>query len=110
MSETFHRLFVYGSLAPGRSNEHVLFPLQGRWQPAQVKGKLFEGGWGSALGYPGLKLEYAETVNGWLFTSKDLPQHWQRLDEFEGESYERTTVSVILEDQTTVEAFVYILT
>jgi gamma-glutamylcyclotransferase (GGCT)/AIG2-like uncharacterized protein YtfP len=30
------RLFVYGTLAPGRPNEHVLADLGGTWEPAYV--------------------------------------------------------------------------
>ena len=44
------RLFVYGSLAPGRPNAHVLAEVPGSWEPASVKGRLrAEGGawrWG----------------------------------------------------------------
>lgn len=102
-------LFVYGSLAPGRSNEHILHPINGSWQPARVKGKLFEGGWGSALGYPGLKVEYDGEVSGYLFTSEYLPAFWSRLDEFEGESYDRTPITVILENQVNTRAYCYLL-
>ncbi len=28
-----HSLFVYGTLAPGRPNEHVLVEVPGRWSP-----------------------------------------------------------------------------
>ena len=40
------RLFVYGSLAPNRANHHVISHVQGTWQPATVKGKLHDQGWG----------------------------------------------------------------
>ena len=48
------RLFVYGTLAPGRPNEHVLAPLGGTWQPAFVRGRLHAQGWGAAPGYPAI--------------------------------------------------------
>jgi gamma-glutamylcyclotransferase (GGCT)/AIG2-like uncharacterized protein YtfP len=32
------RLFVYGTLAPGRPKEHVLEPLHGTWRAATVRG------------------------------------------------------------------------
>lgn len=32
------RLFVYGTLAPGKPNEHVLAGLTGDWVAASVKG------------------------------------------------------------------------
>ena len=50
------RLFVYGTLAPGRSNAHVLATVPGTWEPATVRGTLFPEGWGAALGYPGIVL------------------------------------------------------
>ena len=31
------QLFVYGTLAPGRANEHQLASLQGTWEKAWVK-------------------------------------------------------------------------
>jgi gamma-glutamylcyclotransferase (GGCT)/AIG2-like uncharacterized protein YtfP len=37
-----NRLFVYGTLAPGRPNEHVFAEIPGRWEAATVKGKLVE--------------------------------------------------------------------
>lgn len=42
-----HRLFVYGTLAPGRPNEHVLANLPGEWEPATVNGRLLQAGWGA---------------------------------------------------------------
>lgn len=38
------RLFVYGSLAPGRPNEHILAAIPGTWEPASVSGRLREEG------------------------------------------------------------------
>ena len=31
------RLFVYGTLGPGRPNEHILLKIGGTWQPASVR-------------------------------------------------------------------------
>jgi gamma-glutamylcyclotransferase (GGCT)/AIG2-like uncharacterized protein YtfP len=47
-------LFVYGTLAPGRPNEHVLEPLDGTWRRATVRGDLLDVGWGAEHGYPAL--------------------------------------------------------
>ena len=83
------RLFVYGTLAPGRSNAHVLATVPGTWEPATVRGTLFPEGWGAALGYPGIVLSVeGGEVPGLIFSSPELPAHWARLDEFEGEGYE----------------------
>ena len=49
-----YRLFVYGTLAPGRPNEHVLAAIPGSWEAATVKGKLFQEGWGARAGFPGI--------------------------------------------------------
>ena len=38
------RLFVYGTLAPGRSNEHILADVPGTWEPAVVQGTLIQEG------------------------------------------------------------------
>ncbi len=104
------RLFVYGTLAPGRPNEHVLSNLRGVWEPATVKGKLFSEGWGADAGYPGIVLdEQGSEIKGLLFSSDELAQHWARLDEFEGEGYERVATTVTLRDGTTVKAYIYSL-
>lgn len=34
------RLFVYGTLGPGRANEHVLNEIGGSWEKASVHGYL----------------------------------------------------------------------
>lgn len=102
------RLFVYGTLAPGRSNAHMLAPIPGRWEPATVRGMLLPQGWGAAAGYPGIVLdEHGEEVEGFVFSSAELGAHWTRLDEFEGEGYERVCVSAKLGDGTRVDAYVY---
>lgn len=103
-----HRLFVYGTLAPGRPNEHVLADVPGEWEPAAVIGTLLQEGWGAAAGYPGIVLdEHGGEVEGFLFSSESLAEHWARLDEFEGEGYERVLTTVKLEDGTAVDAYIY---
>jgi gamma-glutamylcyclotransferase (GGCT)/AIG2-like uncharacterized protein YtfP len=105
-----HRLFVYGTLAPGRSNAHVLAPIPGEWEPATVTGTLVAEGWGAAAGYPGIILdEHGAEVAGFLFSSDALAEHWRRLDAFEGEGYERVLTTVTRRDGTAVEAYVYAL-
>ena len=64
------RLFVYGTLAPGEMNEHVLAPLSGSWVPARVYGTLHAEGWGHT-GFPALRLNpAAPAVAGQIFTRK----------------------------------------
>ncbi|THD58109.1 gamma-glutamylcyclotransferase [Phenylobacterium sp.] len=110
MSHTVeHRLAVYGSLAPGRSNHGQLAGLAGDWRPGAVRGSLRQAGWGAAQGFPGLVLdpEGAE-VGVQVFTSPDLPAHWARLDAFEGEDYRRVAVTVVGPDGA-VEAYIYVV-
>src|SRR5215207_10616009 len=52
---TSHTLAVYGTLAPGRPNHHVLAPLGGEWTDGLIEGDLLPVGWGAALGYPGFR-------------------------------------------------------
>lgn len=103
-----HRLFVYGTLAPGRPNEHVLANIPGKWEPATVTGRLLQEGWGAAAGYPAVVLdEHGGEVPGFLFSSESLAGHWARLDEFEGEGYERVLTTVKVKDGAVVDAYIY---
>ncbi len=103
-------LFVYGSLQPGGSNEHVLAGIEGEWQPATIKGRLVEAGWGAGIGYPGLMIEESgEDVRGYVLHSSGLSARWPQLDRFEGPAYERTVASVTLANGEVVEAHVYVI-
>lgn len=85
-----HRLASYGTLAPGRPNYHQLDGLTGEWFTGTVKGTLIKAGWGTHLGFPGLILgPDGEAIEVHIFQSGDLPEHWERLDAFEGEAYQR---------------------
>jgi gamma-glutamylcyclotransferase (GGCT)/AIG2-like uncharacterized protein YtfP len=102
------RLFVYGTLAPGRTNAHVLADVSGTWEPATVLGTLIPEGWGAAEGFPAIVLnEEGDEVEGLLFSSDSLGEHWARLDEFEGDGYERVMTKVKLRDGTITNANVY---
>jgi gamma-glutamylcyclotransferase (GGCT)/AIG2-like uncharacterized protein YtfP len=102
------RLFVYGTLAPGRPNEHVLSKVPGTWQQATVRGRLVHEGWGAEQGYPGIVLdESATVVHGYLLASDALHSEWSRLDEFEGKQYDRVLANVQLDSGQVVEAYLY---
>lgn len=104
------RLFVYGTLAPGRSNEHMLRDVAGTWESASVRGRLYPEGWGASLGFPAVVLdEAAPEVPGLLFSADALSEHWQRLDEFEGDGYDRVLTEVSLAAGGTATAYVYVL-
>ncbi|SHN48072.1 gamma-glutamylcyclotransferase family protein [Cryptosporangium aurantiacum] len=104
------RLFVYGSLAPGRPNQHVLADVPGMWEPATVRGHLREEGWGADLGYPGILLDDSgPDVPGMLFSSPVLSEHWDRLDAFEGDGYRRVLAATRRDDGRPVAAYIYTL-
>lgn len=89
------RLAVYGSLAPGRENYHVVQPLGGEWSEGVVEGDLTRYGWGSAIGYPALRLRPGgPAVAVRVLESGALPLAWPGLDEFEGTEYRRVLVPV----------------
>lgn len=103
------RLATYGTLSPGRVNHGQLGDLKGSWRRGTVRGNLIDGGWGSALGYPGLILDpHGPEVEVYLFESPDLPDHWTRLDEFEGDGYRRVVTKVETENGP-VDACIYVL-
>ena len=104
------RLFVYGTLVPGRANEHSLAGVSGKWEPASVSGTLLQEGWGAAVGYSGVVLDcQGSEIRGFLFSSEALREHWDHLDEFEGPGFERVQTTVKRQDGTTVEAYIYAL-
>jgi gamma-glutamylcyclotransferase (GGCT)/AIG2-like uncharacterized protein YtfP len=76
------RLAVYGSLAPGEVNHHVVETITGVWEDGFVHGKLHMKGWGRHVGFPGLIWlpRSGERVPVRLFTSQELPAHWSRID------------------------------
>ncbi len=104
------RLFVYGTLGPGRPNEHVLTAIGGTWEEASVRGFLKPQGWGAEMGYPGIVLDDAgDEIKGYIFCSEKLDNHWEELDSFEGQEYKRILIDVKTKEKTRVEAFIYIL-
>ncbi|MDO4251079.1 MAG: gamma-glutamylcyclotransferase family protein [Moraxella sp.] len=103
-------LFVYGTLAPNRPNHHIISCIEGVWMPATTTGYLIADGWGAALGYPALiPKTQGERVQGFVFASDSLSAHWDRLDAFEGDGYERVLIKVQLDTGEVLEAFVYAL-
>ncbi len=105
-----NKLFVYGTLAPNRPNEHVLTKIGGNWAKGSVRGYLHEAGWGAAMGYPGIQLhENGNKVEGYVFISDNLEENWTVLDDFEGSEYERILTTVTLENDQVMQAYIYVL-
>ena len=101
------KLFVYGTLCPGRSSAHILENIGGDWLAGWVKGVLHESGWGAAVGFPAIQLDAkGSPVHGYVFQSTSLAQHWPMLDEFEA-GYERVPVTVNTEKGDLVTAWIY---
>ena len=104
------RLFVYGTLGPGRPNEHVMLDIGGTWQAASLRGHLQNAGWGAEMGFPGLVLAAdGEPIAGHVFTSTNFASHWARLDAFEGAEYQRVCTRVTLDNGEQIDAYVYAL-
>ena len=92
---TSHTLAVYGTLAPGQLNHHVVAPLGGEWTDGLIEGDLLPEGWGTALGYPGFRPRVGgAAVAVQVLTAPLLATAWPALDSFEGPEYERILVPV----------------
>ena len=90
------KLAVYGSLGPGRENEHVMTAVGGVWRDGYtMPGVRLDRGWGAAIGYPGIVWKTGPSVvDVFVFDSEALPAHWAKLDDFEGDEYARLYVEV----------------
>lgn len=86
-------LAVYGSLAPGQINHHLLSGLRADWSTAEVEAVPVQRGWGVRQGFaalqwsPGASRQAVHVVR-----SEDLASLWPELDAFEGADYVRTFV------------------
>ncbi len=75
-----------------------------------MKGHLKQCGWGAEMGYPAIVLdEDGEDVSGYVFSSGNLAKHWNELDDFEGDEYERVVAEVRMDDHRSIQAHVYVL-
>ncbi len=62
------------------------------------------------MGYTGITLDKdGDKVEGFLFTSDKISEHWSELDEYEGDAYERVLTTVDLQNGSTVDAYIYTL-
>ena len=96
---TSHTLAVYGTLAPGQPNHHIVAPFGGEWTRGVVEGELLPSGWGAGLGYAGLRPRAGGAVVAvQVLTAPALQTAWPMLDEFEGDDYQRVLVPVFRDD------------
>ena len=97
------KLVVYGTLAPGQPNHHVIADIVGSWVDCVVRG--------SVRAKHGLPVFAWNTsgpeIQAQLFVSGDLPQSWSRIDAFEGSAYRRHLIPTKHEGEFTV-ANVYV--
>ena len=92
---TSHTLAIYGTLAPGQPNHHVVEPFGGEWTYGLIEGDLIPLGWGAALGYPGFRPRVGgDAVKVQVLTAPSLATAWPALDRFEGPGYRRILVPV----------------
>ncbi|HKL15093.1 MAG TPA: gamma-glutamylcyclotransferase family protein [Balneolaceae bacterium] len=102
------KLFVYGTLKPGQSMDHLLHSIGGTWEKGSVRGKFIGADEIPGFPYPGVILDdTAGTVDGYLFTSEYLSNHWNDLDRYEGSSYERVITQVTLRNGSVTDAYIY---
>ena len=99
------KLFVHGTFAPGKPNHNALKEIPGHWETATLRGNLLDEGWGAELGCPGiLPSDHGDEVQGFVFSSGYLSEHWAVLDEYEGDGYKRLAVLVKAESADMIEA------
>lgn len=92
---TSQTLAVYGTLAPGQPNHHVVAPLGGEWTEGEIEGDLHPVGWGATLGYPAFRPRAGgEAVSVHVLAAPMLTAAWPDLDRFEGPEYRRILVPV----------------
>ncbi len=103
LDDTFHTaqtLIVYGTLAPGEINHHIIAGLSGTWSDGVVEGDLWPAGWGATLGFPALHWRPGgREVPVHVLRSRALPTAWDRLDRFEGDGYRRILVPTFRADR-----------
>ncbi|GAA2825011.1 gamma-glutamylcyclotransferase family protein [Crossiella cryophila] len=96
------RVFVYGTLQPGGSAWSLAAPLVGGTpRRVRVPGTLYDTG----EGWPGLRIDPAGEVPGWLLPLADPVAALPVLDEYEGTEYRR--IRLALADGTVCWTYVF---
>lgn len=105
-----HTLIIYGSLAPGEKNHHIVAHIKGQWLNAKVFGSLENMGWGANYGYLGFRKASQTTpqeIPVHILISEELPQNWEYLDDFEGDGYQRVLCEYELNNGETSQGYIY---
>ncbi len=104
-------LFVYGTLRPGYSNEHIMNTIGGEWHEATIKGRYVKEGWGfDKYGLPALVVDSeGQEISGFVFSSENLEKHWTFLDDFEGSDYQRVETRATCANGDAINVQVYAL-
>ncbi|MGZ8866812.1 MAG: gamma-glutamylcyclotransferase family protein [Thermoanaerobaculia bacterium] len=84
------RLVVYGSLAPGEANHHIVEGLKGRWFPCVITGSIEMHDGHRVFRWD----EKGSRIDAQLLSSPKLPGAWPEIDEFEGAGYRRRVIPV----------------
>lgn len=104
-----HRLAIYGTLAPGKPNHGEISDLKGIWTKGTIRGKLITASQPPHTGLTGLILDpLSNKIDVDIFESAELPDHWPRLDAFEGSEFERVTTRVQT-DAGNIDASIYVI-
>lgn len=82
-------LAVYGTLAPGQPNEHLLKDILGDWNDGEVDGNII-----MEEGLPYFEWVLGSKIAVKIFHSQELPKHFEKIDKFEGRSYARIWVPI----------------
>jgi gamma-glutamylcyclotransferase (GGCT)/AIG2-like uncharacterized protein YtfP len=88
-----HRLATYGTLKPGEANASMLKDVTGEWSEGTATGVIRQ-----QNGFPAFRgLLTGPPVVVKILASPQLPQHYEQLDQFEGNGYCRVLVPVKFE-------------
>ncbi|MFT4862241.1 MAG: gamma-glutamylcyclotransferase (GGCT)/AIG2-like uncharacterized protein YtfP [Pseudohongiellaceae bacterium] len=104
------RLFVYGTLRPGESNQHFLAAIPGTWMSASIRGVHFPHGYGATEGYPVIApTQLGLPIAGMILEAQFTQEQWQTLDDFESEAYKRVLSTAVAANGEELSVFVYVL-
>jgi gamma-glutamylcyclotransferase (GGCT)/AIG2-like uncharacterized protein YtfP len=98
--DTRRTLAVYGTLAPGQPNHHIVAPLGGEWTDGAIEGDFFPEGWGATLGYPACRPRTGgPSIPVKVLSAPALATAWPAIDRFEGPGYRRILVPVLTRER-----------